>query len=437
MSKLGVTIMLNLAMDLQIRPKRRLTRICAIVPIKFDDDPEKRVRVRKRGTAMSSPLADVFSEVVLFSMDRAVNHNAKGANLHRLHDDFWIWGSGDECVKAWHAVTEFTRIMGLDINMDKSGSVLIARNKVLSGAPASSAPAPHRNSAAAGSPPGSISSEEKASLPSGNIAWGFLLLDAQTGRFKIDGAVIEEHVNDLRLQLKAEKSILGYIKLWNHISVRFFTSMLGKPANCLGQAHVDMVLEAFKRVQKMLFPSSGNVNDHLKGKISRRFNVQDIPDGFLYFPLALGGLDLQSPFIPYLQVRSTITQNPQTIMDDFFSREKEAYERAKAAFEKDRLAKRKKGDFMSFDQYTRNREQTSPLLLGAYEKLLAEPKNKAVRLAFEEEVKDLGGLSDYQRWVLHLYGAEMINRFGGLRVVEKRLLPTGLVQLFRQRRMRW
>ena len=79
------------------------------VPIKCSYDAPhsgREVKIRERGTAMSSPLADVFSEVVFFSMDRAIADYAKGANLHRLHDDFWIWGPQDECVKALHAVTE-------------------------------------------------------------------------------------------------------------------------------------------------------------------------------------------------------------------------------------------------------------------------------------------------------------------------------------------
>ena len=380
---------------------------------------------------MSSPLADVFSEVVLFCMDRAVAHHAKGANLHRLHDDFWIWGPQDECVKAWHAVTHFTRVMGLDINEDKSGSVVISRDKTTPAIATPQKKADHGKTLSGPDPP-----DEKTGLPSGNIAWGFLLLDAETGRFKINGPLIESHVQDLKTRLNSENSILGFVKLWNTHAVRFFTSMLGRPANCLGQAHVDMVLETFKRVQKIIFPS-GSVTEHLKEKICSRLKIRDIPDGFLYLPLALGGLNLQNPFIPYLQVRSTITPNPNTIMDNFFTREKEAYERSKATFEKERLAKRKNGDFMTFEHYTRHREQTSSLLLETYEKLLAEPKNKPVKLAYENEVADLDELTEYQRWVLHLYGAEMRRRFGGLSVVEKRLLPTGLVQLFMQRRMRW
>ncbi len=404
------------------------------VPIKFDDypsDKEPKVRIRKRGTAMSSPLADVFSEVVLFSMDCAVRYHAKGVNLHRLHDDFWIWGPQEECVKAWNAVIDFTRVMGLDLNKDKSGSVVMSQDKIIS-----SAAAPHKKPPTRGNMSEPNSLEERASLPSGNIAWGFLVLDPNTGRFKIDGKLIEEHVSELRLRLRAEKSIFGYIKLWNHIAVRFFTSMLGKPANCLGQLHVDMVLEAFKRVQKMLFPE-GSINEHLKGQISRRFNIQDIPDGFLYFPLALGGLDLHNPFVPYLQVRANVAPNPHTIMDEFFASEKNTYEKAKTLFERERRAKRKNGEFITFDQYTRYREQTSSDLLRAYEKLLTEPEKKTVKLSSEAEAEDLGELSEYQKWVLHLYGAEVMNQFGELRMVEKRLLPTGMVQLFRQRRMRW
>lgn len=208
--------------------------------------------------------------------------------------------------------------------------------------------------------------------------------------------------------------------------------MLGKPANCLGHAHLKMVLEAFSRVQRILFPS-GSVTEHLKSEISRRFNIKDIPDGFLYFPLALGGLDLHNPFIPYHQVRSTITLNPHTIMDEFFSREKAFYEQKKAIFERERLAKRKKGEFMTFEHFTRHREETSLFLLEAYEKLLKEPSNRVPKLEYDLDEE----FSDYQKGVIDLYGAEMVKRFGGLSVVEKRLLPMGLVQLFRQRRMRW
>lgn len=178
-------------------PSSTLVPIRCSGPIRISDDgsnSEEEVRIRKRGTALSSPLADVFTEVVLFSMDRAVSRYAKGANLHRLHDDFWIWGPQDECVKAWRAVAEFNRVMGLEINEDKSGSVVIAQDKTASGAAA-----PHKKHTAGGNVPGAPSSEGALALPSGNIAWGFLVLDADTGLWRIDTTLIKKHIEELRL----------------------------------------------------------------------------------------------------------------------------------------------------------------------------------------------------------------------------------------------
>jgi len=45
-------------------------------------------------------------------------------------------------------------------------------------------------------------------------------------------------------------------------------------------------------------------------------------------------------------------------------------------------------------------------------------------------------MKPYQQWVVQLYGSDMISRFGGLNVVEKGLLPTGLVQMFRRTRFK-
>lgn len=116
---------------------------------------------------MSSPLSDVFSEIFLLSMDRAVTRHANRANLHRLHDDLWIRGPQDECVKAWHALAEFTHVLGLKINENRFGSVVISQNKRVPSAVAS-----HKKHVPEENVPGSNVWEEK--LPSsGNISGAF------------------------------------------------------------------------------------------------------------------------------------------------------------------------------------------------------------------------------------------------------------------------
>lgn len=46
-------------------------------------------------------------------------------------------------------------------------------------------------------------------------------------------------------------------------------------------------------------------------------------------------------------------------------------------------------------------------------------------------------MDPYWRWVAQLYGPEAIKRFGGLDIVEPGLLPTGMVSIFRDRRLTW
>ena len=43
----------------------------------------------------------------------------------------------------------------------------------------------------------------------------------------------------------------------------------------------------------------------------------------------------------------------------------------------------------------------------------------------------------YWKWITQMYGPEMIDKFGGLNVVDFGLLPIGMVSMFRQRRTKW
>lgn len=46
-------------------------------------------------------------------------------------------------------------------------------------------------------------------------------------------------------------------------------------------------------------------------------------------------------------------------------------------------------------------------------------------------------LSGYDRWVTQWFCKDMIARFGGLDVVDKVLLPTGLMDMLRESRFKW
>lgn len=129
-----------------------------------------------------------------------MNQTTDGAQLYRMHDDFWIWSSSHQTVvKAWEAITRFSDVMGVTLNKGKGGTVRVVRDK---------------------NEPGDID----PSLPKGKIRWGFLYLDPTSGRFVIDRDMVNTHIDKLERQLQDRKSVFDWIQTWNAFAGRFFTS---------------------------------------------------------------------------------------------------------------------------------------------------------------------------------------------------------------------
>ena len=430
-------------------------------PLKFlDDDDATPARKRVRGAPGAHALSEVFGEVTLFVLDFAVNQKTGGSFLWRLHDDIWFWSPNHQlCVNAWQAVTEFAEATGTAINHNKTGTVRIGRD-------AGSAPAIDR------------------SLPKGEIRWGFLYLSADTGRFVIDQKIVDEHIVELRKQLKeANRSVFNFIQTWNVYVTTFFTSNFGRPAHCFGRDHVDEMLKTHRRIQHEIFSSnpsldtaggaSADIVAYLKNTLEERFGVNDVPDGYLFFPAELGGLDLESPFVSLLPIRDSLLQSSAPLLARLEESEAEGYQAAKKAFEDGTVLRarynattitptqpvfgREAETFVSFEEYVKYREE---LNLGhrmqvhqVYVKLLEKPGWESVEgygamvsegIAPLSTQKNLRGILNnwdamepYWKWVTMLYGPEVLERFGGLSIVDSGLLPMGMVRLFRENRVKW
>ncbi len=398
-------------------------------------------QVRKRGVPEAHVLSDVFGEAVLFCLDFSVNQVTGGGQLYRMHDEFWFWSpSHEKCIKAWTAVQNFGQAMGVSLNERKSGSERILRDKE------------------------ELPTVDPA-LPVGEIRRGFLVLDPESGRFAIDQSLVDVHIEELQRQLQDKaKSIFSWVQAWNTYAGTFFITNFGKPANCYGQRHVDEVLASLERVQRSLFANDGGVAEYLKAAIQKRFSVSSIPDGYLYFPTNLGGLELHNMFIPLLQIRDAVYENPvEVVVQKFAEAELEAYRKAKAAFENGRASRKVQEDpnfepedkdtFMSFEEFARYREEPGCRFQGdlydVFAGLLQQPTEESVEMSPPDLValEDLGNASGgigkwntmtpYWRWVVQLYGPVMIERFGGLNIVDRGLLPIGMVNLFRSGRVKW
>lgn len=410
-------------------------------PVVFaQDGPGAQAQVRKCGIPMSHVLSDTLSEAVLFCLDFAVNKRTQGANIHRFHDDLWFWGQESTCIQAWNAVQEFASITGLELNKEKSGSALIVANK------ANARPIP-------------------PALPQGKIKWGFLNLDAEAGRWVIDRAQVDEHIEELRRQLGACRSVMAWVQAWNSYVSRFFSTNFGQPANCFGRQHNDTIIDTFEHIQRGLFADAGtaNVTDYLRGVLKERFGTDDtVPDGFFYFPVELGGLGLRNPFINAFATYKKSFRDAGERIDRAFEEEQEEYERLKERWdsgEQHRSTKRikhaslaREGEtgtdseadepFMSFDEYTRYREEVSTHLRNAYTNLLECPPEERVETPTEilSTLRSSGmEESPYWLWIYNLYAGDMKQRFGGqgLQLGERDLLPVGLVGVLRSEKVRW
>ncbi|KAK5441973.1 hypothetical protein LTS15_011131 [Exophiala xenobiotica] len=430
-------------------------------PMRFGQDgPDGQSQVRQTGVPMSHALSDVFGEVILFIMDFAVNRATAGSYLYRLHDDFWFWGTQDLCERGWEAMTEFASTMGIRFNKEKTGSVVFAERNmalhidVLNGSDLDS--------------DGHQPITKVAQLPEGEVRWGFLRLDPAATRFVIDQTMVDEHIAELRLQLSHRTSIFSYVQAYNAYLARFFSNNFGKPSYAFGPQHIDNMIDTFAKIQRAIFPS-GNVTEYLAQLARDRFGVEDIPDGVWYWPVRMGGLELRNPMAPLFCMRETLRQTPEQILTEQLEAEESAYESAKVRFGRSnskelRDARLTAGlstaavreDFMSKEEFMRYREERSVYLGNAYQTLLSIPQEYEISetsniaswlddLPVSSRnskpssgiVRSFGSMQPYWKWVLAVYGAQIVKKYGSLQMVDATQVPLGVVSVMQSGRVRW
>ena len=414
-------------------------------PVSEGEPDSDRVQIRKRGVPMSHALEKFFGELVLYFMDLAVNQEA-GMLLYRFHDDLYLVGEPEKCALAWKSMERYSALMGLEFNKSKTGSVLLSGDDFTY-----------------------EDSEVVAKLPTGAVSVGFLHLDAESGTWVINQKDVFAHVKQLSKQLTTAPSILSWVHTWNSCIGRFFSHTFGVPANCFGKAHVDAILETYKHMQEFLFPGS-NVCAYLKSLIQERFGVSDVPDAFIFLPEALGGLGVRNPFIDPFLVRDRVFKSPFARMEKFLKEENELYNNSKTEFEelteqdkKRRLRaiyKDSYGEasisaeleksletFMSKEEFIVHRESTSPELVKVYQELMEVPMKKQIVTSsrvsktmqkLEEGMSDTSkeGRSEME-WLLQFYERELLEKCGGMSIVEKNLLPLGILTILRKKKVAW
>lgn len=405
-------------------------------PLRMDPTPGQNVRIRKRGIPITDAFEKLFGESVLWCMDVAVNR-LSGMNLIRSHDDLWLCGKPSVCAHAWETIEDCVRVLGLDINRNKTGSMYISDSEK--------------------------DPDIAAKFPDGPVCMGMLQL-SETGKWTLDQKQVSAHVRQLSKQLGESKSIIAWAQIWNACMGRFFQNVFGKPTNCFGQAHVDSILKTFAAMQGELFEAhNGSVTDYLREQIRHRFGVADVPDSFFFLSEDLGGLGLQNPFVHFFLLKDQLIKDPLDRIEEFLEAEKKQYNELKESFEALTERERRRryelhfnrsGDdklsgepFFSFEEYTSHREAYSNSLMWAYRDLIKEPNEMNVYLARDfkplfEELRhshnlNWEGMSHEVRWIMHLYAEELEKKFGSLSIINRNMLPSGVMKMLKKRKVVW
>ncbi|KAF2833501.1 hypothetical protein CC86DRAFT_400119 [Ophiobolus disseminans] len=409
----------------------------AEAPLRMTATPGENVQTRRRGIPITDAFETLFGETVLFCMDVAVNRNSF-MTLIRFHDDLYLHGEPSQTASAWQTIEEFVKVFGLDINTSKTGSVYLTDTEK--------------------------DTELAAKFPSGPVGMGMLQLSDE-GNWIIDQKQVTAHVRQLQKQLGQCTSVISWIQTWNACMGRFFQDTFGKPANCFGQAHINAIVETHANMQRTLFEAhAGSVTNYLREQIAERFAEKDIPDSFFFLPEEFGGLGMKNPFITFFVFKDQVMKKPLDRIAEFHKDEKRAYKDAADAFtaltdsEKQRRLRKGLGEsskhesvldepFFSLEEFTSHRERYSPHLLRAVNDLMQKPSVRDVHLAkdvapwFQElscsHGKGWYDLSSEDKWVMQLYAEELKQRFGALSIVDKNLLPSGIMKMLKKRKITW
>ena len=386
-----------------------------------DGEPKKRVR----GVPMSHTLSNVFGEILLFTLDFKINQ-ATGSNLYRIFDDIHFWGSTEACLKAWDILKHFAEVMGLELNDEKSAAIVCSTGP----------PSP--------TPPG---------LPSGPVRWGFLEL-THDASWIVSEQSLNEHCAEMKLQLSACASIFSFVQAYNTY-MRFFLNNLGHPAYCLGRNHLNMVARTLVKIQSnvLLDLTEGkhnNVISYLRDRIKNSPHLKagdyTVPEGFFYFPVKLGGLDICNPLVSCFGHPAGLPDEPDSLIINARKQDRDEYEEAKREYESGEagwitLGRPKK--FMSWESYARVPPATSRRLPTAYYKLLKLSADDNIELTGEvrrlnRENRQLSNFaSSSHMWAFEQFGLEVVEHTGSFYLGERDLLPVGLILLLRKERKRW
>jgi len=333
----------------------------------------------QRGVANGRRLSDLLGDLVLRLLDRFVQGAAPVRVIRSIDDICLIAASPVAASSAWQAVEVFADACGLTLNRDKCGAVVIG----------------------AGDAP--------TDLPTTPPTWLLLALD-RNGDWRVHMPAFDAFLDQTRQQVRQARSIVAQAQVYN-AAVTYLERALAVRAP-LGETHRQSIGAAMLRFQRQLLDDTRGILDLLRESIRERFLGDGssvlLPEAWLCWPLTAGGLGL------------TQTSVLATSFAQGFARRQQP-----------RIPEEGTADW-----------QRGAGEWGGYFRLLAaevKASGPAQRQVMEALVGDFiargseltdgnqTGLSPYWRWVLYIYGPQILDDLGSFRFLITELVPLQLI----------
>jgi reverse transcriptase-like protein len=335
----------------------------------------RQTQIAHAGVPHHRRLSDLLGELVLRLMDMYVERAARVQVIRFIDDITLLAASPEEAVKGWEAVRSFCAACGLTLNMEKCGSVCVGGEAL------------------------------PLELPQRAPRWLLLTLDAQ-GRWAADAAGLEVELERARRQIAHASSILERVRLYNATLTHLEQSLaIAAP---LGEAHRESVRAAYARCQNTLFGLETDATGMLRGMIRERFVGNGVAaealEAWLFWPITAGGLGLRQA-----QLRA------------------ESYAEAFARRTRDVTPEERPDDWQRRSNpwaryYSSLLTAVSPIApepSAMMETLVKDFINRGAELSAGQQKT----LSPYWRWILYIYGPQILESFGTFRFLFSELVP--------------
>lgn len=346
---------------------------------------ESKVVPAARGVPMQQQLSHWLAEWLLRLMERYVHERASVRIIRQVDDICLLTPRSEQLRAAWNAVHEFVRACGLQINSEKCGLLAIGEEL-----------------------------NDLEGVPRNDPRWGLLELTAE-GEWRVHEPSFQSFLTETRRHATARHAILSKVTFYNS-HLKFLTSALGLSLD-LGETHRRSVNHAMQRFDSDFFEPGLGIVAGLQREIQLRYlletQLSDLPESWMYWPITAGGLSLQSSLVLCGQYQAA-----------FLERQKKQVQAPSVRVEN---WQRGSKEWTAFYTHLLTRlEPTKPIESVVMKSLVDDFIARGQEISGGKQT----GLTDYWRWILSIYGPEIVERFGTFRFLLTDLVP---LQLIRER----